>query len=319
MAYNPYPAGVAAPKRVGVPQQATPPGTPPPGAVPTTSQLPASTDYMGGALAQGAANYNAANQTNNASRVNQNTPFGSQQFTQNPTTGQWTSNITLAPDQQNLLTAQNKQSTALAGLGTQMANGLGGEIGTPFNLGGAPDLVGAGGFQGQRDAAYKDLMARQNQGLSQQDQDLQQRLADQGITPGSEAYNRAYQPLNQARVDASTQADLASNQLAQSYIDRANQAHQIGVNDLLTQRNQPLSELNAVRSGSQVTTPQFSQYSSANFQPTPIQNAQALQNGYNVGQQQINTSANNNTLNGLFGLGGSVLGSDWFSNLVGGK
>jgi hypothetical protein len=271
---------------------------------------------MGGALAQGQANYNAAQQTNMGSRVNQNTPFGSQNFSVDPKTGQWTSNITLSPSQQGLLDAQNGQSSALARLGTGMANGLGGQIGTPFNLGGAPPLVGAHQFDAQRNSAYNDLMTRQNQGFNQQDADLQSRLANQGLTPGSEAYNRAYQPLNQSRVDASTQADLASNQLAQNWTDRANQAHQLGVNDLLTQRNQPLSELNAVRSGSQVTTPQFTQYSGANVAPMPIQNAQALQNSYNTGQQNISTANNNNMMNGLFGLGGAVLGSDWFGNLA---
>jgi hypothetical protein len=275
------------------------------------------TDYMGGANAQGQANYNAADQTNVASRVNQNTPFGSQNFTQDPRTGAWTSNISLDPAQQRLLEAQNGQSMALAGAGTEAANNVAGQFRTPFSLGGAPGLVGSDAFKGMQDKAYGDLMARQNENFGQQDSELQQRLANQGITPGSEAYNRAYQPLNRSRVDASNQSDLYSNQLAQNYIDRANQAHQLGVSDVMAQRNQPLSELNALRSGSQVTTPQFSQYSSANFAPAPIQNAQALQNSYNLGQQNIRSNNQNNTMNGLYSLGGSVLGSDWFGNMAG--
>lgn len=327
--YNMQPFGMGGPRRLVGPGNTPfgPTTSPTYGATPWGAQtnatapapaMPAPTDYMGGAIAQGQANNQATQQTNVASRVNQNTPFGSQNFTFNPATGQWTSNISLDPSQQGLLNSQNAQSTALAGLGTKMAGDVSGSLSTPFSLGGAPPISGAADFKGQQDAAYKDLMARQNQNFDQQDQSLQARLANQGITAGSDAYNRAYQPLNQSRVDASNQADLASNSLAQNYIDRANQAHTMGVNDILTQRNQPLSELNAVRSGSQVTTPQFTQYSSAAFQPTPIQNAQALQNSYNTGQQNIRTGANNNMLNGLFSLGGQVVNSDWFNKLWGG-
>ena len=71
-------------------------------------------------------------------------------------------------------------------------------------------------------------------------------------------------------------------------------------------RNQPLTELNALRTGAQPTMPQFQPYQGANVAPAPVFNAAQQQgawdqNAYNqqVGQQNATTS-------GLFGLGSAA-------------
>lgn len=275
------------------------------------SSYPVSPNYSAGAVAQGAANAQAAHQTDVASRVNQNTPFGSQAWSYDPRTGGWTSNISLSPEQQQLLDAQNKQSLALSGAATKLAGGINT---TPFSLGGVPKMASLNDFGTYKTSAYNDIMSRQRQEFGQQDDELRQRLINQGLSPGSEAWNRAYQPLSQSRVDASTQADLTSNTLGQQWVDAANKAHEMGVQDYITSRQEPLQELNALRQGSQVTTPQFSQYQGTNVQPMPIQQGQQLQGNYNLGQYGTTVAKSNNNLNGWLGLGGDILGSDWFSN-----
>ena len=203
----------------------------------------------------------------------------------------------------------------MAGLAQKNAGQVGTALSKPFSLKDAPPLVGADQFAAQKDKAYQDLMARQNQQFDQQDKSLQQQLANQGLTPGSEAYNRAYQPLNQARVDASNQSDLSANTLQQQLIAQANAARTQGIQENVLARNQPLNELNALRSGAQVQMPSFNQYNSAPVAPAPIFNAAQAQGGANTTAYNQNVGSYNNTMNGLYGLGQAVVGSDWFGNL----
>jgi len=71
-------------------------------------------------------------------------------------------------------------------------------------------------------------------------------LLNQGITRGSEAWSNAMRDFDSGRNDAYQQAILAGiNTMPQT------QALAMGL------RNQPLNELNAIRSGSQVTNPAF--------------------------------------------------------------
>jgi hypothetical protein len=298
---------------------------------------------------------------------------------------QWTSEIKLAPEQQALFDAQNRISRSMAGTAEQNLDRVAQSQAQPWDTSSLPNVptngvqnaprqdflqrnidtsnvnpVSSDQFSTYRDNAYNDLMSRQNQQFNQQDESLQQRLANQGLTPGSEAYNRAYQPLNQSRVDASNQADLASHQLQNQYFNEAlasnqnqfgqnaaqgafgnaasgqqfnqflqgqqanNQAaaqrfaqglqgRQQGIQEQAYARSQPLNELNALRTGSQVTSPQFQAFNN-NQQVTPaptFAGAQAL------GQAQQQNYANqvagsNNFMSGLFGLGAAGLTGGYF-------
>ena len=84
--------------------------------------------------------------------------------------------------------------------------------------------------------------------------------------------------------------NLGQSQQAQNYSQQ------------MTNRNQPLNELNALQNGSQVTNPTFS------TAPTASSQVQAGQNGYNAGMQATNSAnaSNANTSNGLFGLGSAL-------------
>jgi hypothetical protein len=231
---------------------------------------PQAPDYAGAAGVQGQQNLANTRLANQLNKVNTNTPWGNLTYTHNTGNGNqddWTSNITLSPDQQKLLDAQNNISQTEAGAAQGYAQQAADAATRGINYNGLPSLSAgpqSGDFSGMKDSAYNDLMSRQNQQFSQQDESLQARLANQGLTPGSEAYNRAYQPLNQARVDASTQSDLAANALENQYFQQgqsaANMGNQVrgqGIQEQAFAQSNPLNMLNALRSGSQVQQPTF--------------------------------------------------------------
>lgn len=91
-----------------------------------TPATPAAPDPVATANAQSQSNINTANATASLNHTNQYTPWGSQIYTSQDGpdgTKQWTSNITLSPEQQKLLEAQNSQSLGLSALANgQMAN-----------------------------------------------------------------------------------------------------------------------------------------------------------------------------------------------------
>ena len=154
---------------------------------------------------------------------------------------------TLNPDAQAALIAQQKTQSALGGLALQGVNQASSILGTPFqytgpgiqtslqgagsvNLGPAPDAYGLAGSinPGMYGSAQQSLdlsnvakmpvnagttgqqaiLSRLNPQINQNNQALTQQLANQGITPGSEAYNNAMRTNQQGNNDLYTQAAL---------------------------------------------------------------------------------------------------------------
>ncbi|MCR4300735.1 MAG: hypothetical protein NUV51_03920 [Sulfuricaulis sp.] len=120
------------------------------------------------------------------------------------------------------------------------------------------------------------------------------------------AYNAAQgQQFGQGLQGANLQNQVAQARIAEALSNAglANQGRQNEIQEQMLVRNQPLAELNALRTGAQPTMPQFQPYQGANVAPAPIMQATGQQaawdqNLYNqgVGQQNALTS-------GLFGIG----------------
>lgn len=251
------------------------------------SSSPPSPDYTGAAVA-----------TAKSGQVNYNTPYGGIQYSDGAD-GHTNANVTLSPDQQRLLDQQNKTSASLGGLQDQATARVASTESQPFDMGAVPQMTVQPGQTGQ-DA----MMARLQPQFDRDQNSLNTRLANQGITQGSEAWNNAQDQFGRTKNDAYSQAALSG-------INLDTQAHQQGMTDQSYLRSQPLNELNALRSGSQVTSP--------NFQSMPqVQGTNytgAAVNGYNANLNASNASngANNSMMNGLFGLGGTAI-SSYFSD-----
>jgi len=287
-----------------------------------TAAAPAAPDYAGAAVAQGAANLEAARATARLSNPNMYTPYGSQTVSYNgdiPTVTQ-----TLTPTAQRTLEAQQNVDFSLSNLaqkGTGIASNVldkpfsfnGPAVQTSLDLSNVAKMPVNAGTTGQ-----EAIMARLEPSLAKQRTSTETQLINQGLRPGTEAYNNAIQLLGQQENDARQQAALQGLNLdiganAQGFNQAlqggqfGNTAQQQALAEAIQQRQMPLNEINALTSSSQIQNPQFGAYTGANVAPAPIaqataQQGQFAQNAYN---QQV-ASQNANTA-GLFSLGGAAL------------
>jgi hypothetical protein len=266
----------------------------------------------------------------------------------------------------------------LANMGQQQSARVGNLLGTPFNpnagapgAGDASAITGVGqaatsfdpgwditksygpedNFGADRQRVEDALMGRLNPQLSRERGNIEQRLADQGIRYGSQAYTSAMDDYNRQSTDARFAAigqagdeQARLNQMAQAQASFQNQAQaqgyqqnqglasfrnaglaqqlaqqQSGFNaqnaarnqymqEQYAQRNQPLNEISALMSGSQVQQPSWLNSPSSQIATTDIG---GLINQNFAQQQQNYQAANSNwqsTMGGLLGLGGKLAG-----------
>lgn len=264
------------------------------------SSAPPAPDYTGAAQATAQGNLDAARVAAAANRVNQITPYGSLMYSQSGTdpygNPMWTATQTLSPDQQALYNydiATSKGLGELSGVGLNYVRGM---MQTPFsdqNISRMP--INAG------ESYEQAIMRRAQPALQQSRERLAQMLANQGIDIGSEAYDRAMRAENQKEADLLNSAIIGGFGAGLS-------ARQQGFQEQAYMRNEPLNTLNAVRSGAQVTGPQFVNVpQQATTAGADLLGATGLQGQYNLGQYNAQQAANNAMTGGLFNLAGSAL------------
>ena len=179
-------------------------------------------------------------------------------------------------------TQQTKQG--LANIGLQQTGKIGELLGTnadlsATNLDKYSNTHWMGGFNDQWDKAQASN---------------EQHLADQGITPGSEAYNNANQQFSLNKQNA------MNSYLGSQYGNAQN--------SILQARNQPINEISALQSGSQIANPSMVNTPSTTL-PT-VDTAGLINQGYQQQMQNYNAeqSQNQALMSGLFGLGSTVAG-----------
>lgn len=260
-------------------------------------------DYVGAANAQGAANKEAAIATAQLSNPNITNPYGSQrvEYRNDPTTGNPVPYVTqsLSPSSQQRFDQNARIDT---GLGNLAETGLGyvqNTLDTPYDQSKLPQAPVNAGETGQ-----EAILRRLEPTLQRQREQLDTQLYNRGITNQSnnEAYDNAMRDQTQRENDLISQAGLYG-------IDAGQKARQQAIQEQEFFRTEPLNILNAVRSASPVTVPQFQGYQGTNVGAAPIFNA-ATQ-GYNaqLGQYNANQAQQGNFMSGLFGLGAAGIGA----------
>lgn len=168
--------------------------------------------------------------------TDQITPYGKLTYSQGSPWGDgtphYTATTTLSPEQQDLYNLTAKTQSNLGNIGVEQSDKIRNVLNTPFDLKAAID-------NHQSDIAAK-LLDPQWQ---QREEALKAQLANQGVSQGSEAYTNAYRDFGMQRDNSYNSALLASR----------GQAEQ----EALTNRNQPLNEISALLSNSQVQLPSF--------------------------------------------------------------
>ena len=258
---------------------------------------PAAPDYTSAANATAAGNLAAAQAATAANRVNQVTPYGNLNYSQNGTDAQgnptWTATTSLSDVGQQLLNNQNQTSL---GLGSAINSQLGNVQNTmsqPFN----PNLpqVGINAGQNYQDAAMSRLAPQ----LSQQRELLNNQLANQGIPVGSKAWQTAQ--MNQGQKEN----DLLAANTTQGF-NTGLAANQNAFNQQMTQYNMPLNTLSALRTGAQVQNPTF--VNSANQATTAgpdLLGAAGSQYNAAMGNFNSGVAQQANFNSGLMGLAGA--------------
>jgi hypothetical protein len=267
------------------------------------SSAPPPPDYAGAARATSQGNLDAARTAAAANRVNQVTPYGNLNYSVNPESQYdpfgnptWTATTTLAPAQQQLLDIQNQTSIGMGNLQNQGLNYVENMISQPFDTSGLAQ-TGINPSENYSDA----IMRRLQPQLAMETKSFDQKMANQGIPVGSEAYTNAKRAFDMSQNDRLVAAQTGG-------IDVGLRANQQGFGQLGYIRNEPINTLNAIRSGSQVTNPTFQSVP----QQATTQGADILgatQAGYNAqlggyNADQAASSANNA---GLMQLGGTAL------------
>ena len=303
------------------------------------SSAPPAPDYTGAAQAQAQSSAETTNMANYANRPTINTPFGGQNWTTeatiDPGTGQavtkWTQNTTLAPASQKALDSQLAMQQGRSDIANSLMPQAQAAVTKPIDysamspagttptasnfqsLGAAPQLNT--NFQQNiptYDKAYvQDL---QNQALEymRPDQEHQQelmasKLANQGITAGSEAYNTAmrqmadqqsrdkYNALNTAMSQGSQMYNnqLAGNAQAMNALSLGNQAigQQQGLEQNAAQFNNTnaqnvfAQQQNIANYQNQLRQQQIAEAQQRQLQP--LNNINALLTGQQVGMPQM--------------------------------
>lgn len=260
---------------------------------------PPAPDYASAATATAAGNLDAARAATAANRVNQVTPYGSLTYTKTGTGDDgWTATQSLAPQQQALLDQQNKTSLGLSGLADRGLGYVNDALSKNITMGDLPDNQVNPGQTGQ-DA----LMARFQPQIDQSHKALDAQMANQGIMQGSEAYGNAMRTQNQSENDLRSQAALNGINVGQN---AQNQQFQLKSQI----QNQPLNMLNAVRSGSQVSSPSFvnapQQQTTAGADMLGAANSR---NQYNMGLYNSQVGSNNSAMGMLGGLASAGIGA----------
>lgn len=238
----------------------------------SSPQAPTPPDPVATAQAQTQMNKETATTQYGLNATDQSTPYGKLSYTQGTPwadgTPHYTATQTLSPEQQNLYNLTSQTQSNLGNIGVEQSNKVRDILNTPWDLNAS--------ISNQQ----SDMQQKMLDPVWQQRQNAQATsLANQGINVGSEAYTNAMRDFGMQRDNAYNSAMIA---------DRSQAA-----TEATAQRNQPLNEISALMSGSQVQQPSFTNTPQPNVANTDYagivnSNYQGQMSAYNAQMQQQN-------------------------------
>lgn len=214
--------------------------------------------------------------------VNQVTPQGNLTYSQSGTwedgTPRFTATQTYSPEEQAIFSLGQQTRTNLGNIGVEQSDKIRNLLGTNVDL--------------SNDAVEGRLMElgskRLDPAFAQRESSLRTDLLNRGIREGTPAWDAEMRNFSEGRNDAYNQLAL--------------QGRGQSVQEILAARNQPINEISALLSGSQVATP--------NFTSTPQTPVSGVDYAGLVSNNYANEMAGyNSMLGGLAGLGGSLAGA----------
>lgn len=243
------------------------------------------------AQAQSGLNRDTGIAQNLTNMISTNNPWGSTSYSPNgsasyvDSTGktvsipQFTQTTTLTPAQQGIFDRTQGAQTNIAGIAEDQSARLGDYLNDPFEF----------NNQDAADWSYDLASSRILPQQARNEEALRSRLINAGLRPGTQAWDSEMSRLTMANTDQMNQLALTGRGQA--------------FGEALASRNQPINEITALLSGSQVSNP------ATMSGPTPQASVGGVDYSGLVGDQYRQKLASHNaTLGGLFGLAGQVGG-----------
>ncbi len=254
------------------------------------SKAPSPPDPYATSAAQTQSNQQTANYNAALNRVSTYTPYGDLVYSQTGTTSsgapQYRADVSLTPQSQDQLTTQQAQDSAISHLGLGLTDKIGAQINDPL-----PDTAtsndAARSAYYRKEAAFLDPQYQNMQG------DLNAGLANKGVIEGSDAWNRSQGELGRQRT-------MAYGQAADSAIGAGQTSQAQALANAITVKNQPINQLSAIRTGTQIQNPNFPSVPGSNAAGTDV--AGNINTAY-----QAKVANSNNFMNGLMGLGSAAI------------
>lgn len=234
-------------------------------------------------------NRDAAVSSQLVNMTNQNNPWGSVNYGQTgqssyvDSTGktvsipQFTQTTTLSPEQQGIFDQTQQAQSNIAGIAQDQSKMLAGYLDKPFEFNNNDASNWAYDLASQR------ILPQQQQN----DEALRSRLINAGLRPGTQPW----------QVEMTREGQQNSDQLNQLALNGRGQAF----GEALATRNQPINEITALLSGSQVSNPAQMSGPTPQTQVGGVDYTGLVNSNY---QQQVAQS--NALMGGLFGLAGTA-------------
>lgn len=293
--------------------------------------------------AQSTANVDTARVSAKLNRPDTYTPFGSVTY-EDLGDDRWRAEQTFSPEMQGLYDRQIDVGTGVSDAAKRAVNQL---PTNKFSLSGIPQFQSEIDYSGLTDIpsqgnldnyaksgadAYMSEWSRINDPFyADQLRDLETKLANQGISRGSEAYTRAMGDYNRSLDSARTGATSAAVQQGSALrsalladalmgrqqgisertmdVDLANRGRAQAVSDRLLERSQPMNELAALIQGAPaVQTPQPIAGGGQGVQPPDVTGAYGLSQSAAQNQYLAQLANRNAAWGGLSGVAGAYLG-----------
>lgn len=228
----------------------------------------------------------------------------------------WSMNQTLSPEQQKLFDQNTAINMQLGDVAQRGVGYVSSALDKPLSFNGMYNVGTPEQLQQQAsDAAYQASTRYLDPQFQQQQSDLESQLANQGITRGSEAWNREManeamkkeQAYGQARNQAYQQGMAGAQQLYGQGMGLRNQQ----ITEAQTLQQNPINMLNAVRTGQQMQVANLPQQQNVAQMgqvagPDLLGAAQAT-GQYNQGMYNAQSAANSAMWGGLMGMGGAYM------------
>lgn len=213
----------------------------------------------------------------------------------------------LNPESQKLYEQEQRIDAELGNIGESQIGNIGSMMGTPFDVEGLPDPAVAG--QQGWDNAYQAQIQRNQPFQERAREQTVNRLSNQGIYEGSEAFDNAMLDLGRQENDFNLAAQNNSTAQQQAMFGMDEKSRQNAISQQAYLRQLPLNELNSLLSGTQIQNPQFQAYQGQQIAPPPIFNAAQAQYQASLDQTNASNAAAGGLTSGLFGLGSAGIGA----------